>query len=199
MPMDTTSLYFEGQGGQMLGEHGFSKDHRPDLHQMILAVVIDGDGRPVCSEMWPGNTADVTSLVPVIDRLLAISPFFVMPTVSALVWKNLMMRSHHPVETRGRRYAGQHAVADEGRRKSQGQVGVARQRRHRRTGSKIIRNELVTRRNQLDERPRSRQFSGGGGSGCANRIATQASSQSATCGGMFSRPIAQERVNRSEH
>jgi transposase len=36
---------------------------------MILAVLIDGDGRPVCSEMWPGNTADVTSLVPVIDRL----------------------------------------------------------------------------------------------------------------------------------
>jgi transposase len=67
--MDTTSLYFEGAGGQSLGEHGYSKDHRPDLHQMILAVVIDGDGRPVCSEMWPGNTADVTSLVPVIDRL----------------------------------------------------------------------------------------------------------------------------------
>src|SRR5207237_9276453 len=66
---DTTSLYFEGTGGQSLGEHGYSKDHRPDLHQMILAVVIDGDGRPVCSEMWPGNTADVTSLVPVIDRL----------------------------------------------------------------------------------------------------------------------------------
>ena len=67
--MDTTSLSFEGNGGQTLGQHGYSKDHRPDLHQMILAVVIDGDGRPVCSEMWPGNTADVTSLVPVIDRL----------------------------------------------------------------------------------------------------------------------------------
>jgi hypothetical protein len=67
--MDTTSLYFEGLGGQTLGQHGYSKDHRPDLRQMILAVVIDGDGRPVCSEMWPGNTADVTSLVPVIDRL----------------------------------------------------------------------------------------------------------------------------------
>ena len=67
--MDTTSLYFEGAGGQTLGRHGYSKDHRPDLRQMILAVVIDGDGRPVCSEMWPGNTADVTTLVPVIDRL----------------------------------------------------------------------------------------------------------------------------------
>jgi hypothetical protein len=67
--MDTTSLYFEGAGGQTLGRHGYSKDHRPDLRQMILAVLIDGAGRPVCSEMWPGNTADVTTLIPVIDRL----------------------------------------------------------------------------------------------------------------------------------
>jgi hypothetical protein len=67
--MDTTSLYFEGAGGQTLGRHGHSKDHRPDLCQMILAVLIDGDGRPVCSEMWPGNVADVTTLIPVIDRL----------------------------------------------------------------------------------------------------------------------------------
>ena len=66
--MDTTSLYFEGAGGQTLGRRGFSKDHRPDL-QMILAVLLDGDGRPVCTEMWPGNTADVTSLIPAIDRL----------------------------------------------------------------------------------------------------------------------------------
>jgi hypothetical protein len=67
--MDTTSLYFEGAGGQTLGQRGYSKDHRPDLKQMILAVVIDGEGRPVCSEMWPGDTADVTSLIPVVDRL----------------------------------------------------------------------------------------------------------------------------------
>ena len=67
--MDTTSLSFEGAGGQTLGRHGYSKDHRPDLRQMILAVLIDGDGRPVCSEMWPGNTADVSTFIPVIDRL----------------------------------------------------------------------------------------------------------------------------------
>jgi hypothetical protein len=33
---------------------------------MILAVLLDGDGRPVCTEMWPGNTADTGSLVPVV-------------------------------------------------------------------------------------------------------------------------------------
>jgi hypothetical protein len=36
---------------------------------MIVAFVVDGDGRPICSEMWPGNTADVNAVLPVIDRL----------------------------------------------------------------------------------------------------------------------------------
>ena len=67
--LDTTSLSFTGAGGETLGEHGYSKEHRPDLLQMIVAVVIDADGRPICSEMWPGNTADVSVLVPMIDRL----------------------------------------------------------------------------------------------------------------------------------
>jgi transposase len=69
--MDTTSLSFEGKGGKVLGARGHSKDHRPDLNQMILGVVIDAEGRPVCTEMWPGNTADVSALLPVIDRLRA--------------------------------------------------------------------------------------------------------------------------------
>ena len=67
--MDTTSLSFYGEGGETLGEHGYSKDYRPDLKQMILALIVDGNGRRICTEMWPGNTADVTTLLPVIDRL----------------------------------------------------------------------------------------------------------------------------------
>jgi transposase len=67
--MDTTTLYSEGRGGDTLGERGKSKDFRPHLNQMILGIIMDQDGRPVCSEMWPGNTADVTTLLPVIDRL----------------------------------------------------------------------------------------------------------------------------------
>ena len=38
---------------------------------MILAAVIDNDGRPICSEMMPGNTADVRVLLPIVDRLRA--------------------------------------------------------------------------------------------------------------------------------
>jgi len=69
--MDTTSLSFEGQGGQELGRRGHSKDYRPDLHQMIVGLVMDQDGKPLCCELWPGNTADVTTLLPVVDRLRA--------------------------------------------------------------------------------------------------------------------------------
>ena len=58
--MDTTTLYFEGQGGQTLGPLGHSKDYRPHQKQMVISVIMDQDGRPVCSEMWPGDTADVT-------------------------------------------------------------------------------------------------------------------------------------------
>ena len=68
--MDTTPPSFEGAGGQTLGAHGYSKDHRSDLKQMILAVVIDGEGRPVCTEMLAGNTSDSTVLLPVVDRLV---------------------------------------------------------------------------------------------------------------------------------
>jgi len=66
---DTTSVYFEGEGGQTLGRPGHSKDHRPDCNQMIVGVILDHSGHPVCCEMWPGNTADVRSLIPVIARI----------------------------------------------------------------------------------------------------------------------------------
>jgi hypothetical protein len=67
---DTTSLWFEGRGGG-LGRHGHSKDHRPQSRQVILGLVLDGADRPLCSFLRPGNTVDVTRLVPVAERLRA--------------------------------------------------------------------------------------------------------------------------------
>ena len=67
--LDTTALYFEGEGGKTIGERGHSKDHRPDLNQMVVGALLDDRGRPIACEMWPGNTADVTSTIPIITRL----------------------------------------------------------------------------------------------------------------------------------
>jgi transposase len=66
--LDTTSIYFEGEGGQEIGRHGKSKDHRPDLKQMVVGLALDLHGWPLCCELWPGNTADVTTLLPVVNR-----------------------------------------------------------------------------------------------------------------------------------
>jgi transposase len=66
---DTTSIYFEGEGGEALGQRGHSKDHRPDMKQMVVGMVLDNAGNPLCSTMWPGNTTDVKSLTPVVRRL----------------------------------------------------------------------------------------------------------------------------------
>jgi len=66
---DTTSIYFEGQGGQTMGEHGFSKDHRPDLKQLVVGMVLDDSGTPLCSQILPGDSTDVKSLLPVKARL----------------------------------------------------------------------------------------------------------------------------------
>lgn len=66
---DTTSIYFEGRGGETLGQYGHSKDHRSDRVQMVVGVVLDGQGRPLCCELWPGNITDVKTLLPIVDRL----------------------------------------------------------------------------------------------------------------------------------
>lgn len=66
---DTTSLYFEGRGGGTLGRRGHSKDYRPHLNQVVLGIVLDDADRPITSFLWPGNTTDVTTLLPVVDRL----------------------------------------------------------------------------------------------------------------------------------
>jgi hypothetical protein len=66
---DTTSIYFEGEGGDQIGQYGNSKDHRSDCKQMVVGAVLDNRGFPLFCEMWPGNTADVKSLLPVVGRL----------------------------------------------------------------------------------------------------------------------------------
>jgi transposase len=67
---DTTSIYFEGEGGGPdLGRFGHTKDKRPDRKQMVVGVVVDEHGMPLCCEMFPGNTADVSLLAPLAKRL----------------------------------------------------------------------------------------------------------------------------------
>jgi transposase len=51
--MDTTT--FRGHGGDTLGQKSHSKDYRPHLNQLVIGILIDQNGQPVCSEMWPAT------------------------------------------------------------------------------------------------------------------------------------------------
>ena len=66
---DTTTLYFEGAGGEALGRRGYSKDRRPDENQMVLGMALDGEGRPIATSTWPGNTTDAATILPVATSL----------------------------------------------------------------------------------------------------------------------------------
>jgi len=66
--VDTTSVYLYRDGESALVRHGYSRDRRPDLPQLVLCVAVDGQGWPVAFEVLPGNTADVEALSQTITR-----------------------------------------------------------------------------------------------------------------------------------
>jgi transposase len=60
---DLTSSYVEGAAeGNALMRRGYSRDHRPDCKQLVIALVVNVEGFPFSYEVFEGNRADVTTL-----------------------------------------------------------------------------------------------------------------------------------------
>lgn len=59
---DLTSVYFEGKGPEHIARYGYSRDHRPERPQVLLAVASDGEGIPIHVEVLRGNRADSKTL-----------------------------------------------------------------------------------------------------------------------------------------
>jgi len=67
---DLTSTYFEGEAEEVdKAEHGYSRDHRPDCKQLILALVVTPEGFPLSYEVFDGNRADVSTLEEVLEAV----------------------------------------------------------------------------------------------------------------------------------
>lgn len=69
---DITSTYFEGDRSLLeedFRKYGYSRDHRGDRRQVVIGMVITGDGIPLCHHVFPGNTADKTTVVAVVTDL----------------------------------------------------------------------------------------------------------------------------------
>jgi len=65
---DITSTYFEGECCIICAK-GYSRDHRFDKKQVVIALVINTEGYPLYWKVLPGNTQDVTTIVDLADNL----------------------------------------------------------------------------------------------------------------------------------
>jgi transposase len=62
---DLTSTYFESDPPFPEGDkrrHGYSRDHRPDCVQVVIALIVTPEGLPLAYEVLSGNTSDRTTL-----------------------------------------------------------------------------------------------------------------------------------------
>jgi transposase len=66
---DLTSVYFEGKGPRHMSRYGYSRDHRDDRPQIVLAVATDTDGIPIHLEVLRGNRADAETLTGLLGAL----------------------------------------------------------------------------------------------------------------------------------
>ena len=69
---DLTSTYFEANppfDDEDKRKYGYSRDHRSDCVQVVIALVVTPEGLPLAYEVLPGNTADKTTLRDFLDRI----------------------------------------------------------------------------------------------------------------------------------
>jgi transposase len=60
---DLTSSYVEGAAEKdPLMQRGYSRDHRPDCKQVVIALIVNGEGFPLSYETFDGNRSDVTTV-----------------------------------------------------------------------------------------------------------------------------------------
>jgi transposase len=59
---DTTTTYFETHTETDLKKQGYSKDKRPDLPQVVVGLAVTRSGIPVKHWVFPGNTADMSTI-----------------------------------------------------------------------------------------------------------------------------------------
>ena len=69
---DLTSTYFESDppaDDEDKRRYGYSRDHRPDCVQVVIALVVTPEGLPLAYEVLPGNTRDCTTLKDFLARI----------------------------------------------------------------------------------------------------------------------------------
>jgi hypothetical protein len=69
---DLTSTYFEGRAEAVpKAKRGYSRDHRPDCKQVVIALVVTAEGFPLSYEIFEGNRVDATTLRDIVESVEA--------------------------------------------------------------------------------------------------------------------------------
>ena len=96
---DVTTLYFESTEVDELRNFGYSKDHRFNTTQVVLALATNQDGLPVGYELFEGNRAEVTTLLAAVEswrQLFKIGAVCFVGDRAMFTKKNLaLLEEHH--------------------------------------------------------------------------------------------------------
>jgi len=89
---DATTLYFESFSDDCLRQCGFSKDHKFQEVQVVLALIVTKEGMPLAYEVFPGNTFEGHTLIPSIENIrtrFSIDHMIVVADAGMMTKKNI--------------------------------------------------------------------------------------------------------------
>jgi transposase len=66
---DVTSTFFEGSADFPMAQRGYSRDQRSDCKQVCIGLVVSRCGMPLGYEVFPGNTADVSTVEKIVELM----------------------------------------------------------------------------------------------------------------------------------
>ncbi|MFH1713098.1 MAG: IS1634 family transposase [Candidatus Jacksonbacteria bacterium] len=89
---DVTTLYFESFAEDEFRKKGFSKDHKINQPQILIALIVNTDGFPIAYEIFKGNTFEGHTIIPAIksfQRKHKVKQFVVVADAAMLSQNNL--------------------------------------------------------------------------------------------------------------
>jgi transposase len=97
---DVTTLYFETFEEDELRKNGFSKDNKSQQPQILIALMVNKEGFPIAYEIFPGNTFEGHTIVPVIKNFIrnnAVKNFTVVADAAMISTENIRQLTQHNI------------------------------------------------------------------------------------------------------
>ncbi len=95
-------MYFESFKDDRLRQCGFSKDHKFQEVQVVLALIVTNEGMPLAYEVFPGNTFEGHTLIPTIEKMrtrFSIDRMIVVADAGMMTTENIHALNHERVRT----------------------------------------------------------------------------------------------------